>query len=762
MRSLFCIYMGLFASLLRAQDCKVSIRGTVLCEEDGSPASYARVWIPDQQMGTLTDSMGAFVLKGLCPGVFKVEVEHVNYFPKEETWTLATGKSYHVHLQLKTEALSKIEILGNKNTLSQTVTSASLLGEELERTRGESLAEALSNISGVNVVQTGPQIFKPVIHGMVGSRVLILNNEVRQEDQQWGQDHAPAVDPFTAYQLTVVKGVSALQYSTEALGGVIRVLPAPLPNKKGLHGSVSGIGVDNGRQLTTSGTLEGMASKLAWRVQATGKYAGDMHSPNYDLSNTGAREMDLAGTLGYAGPTFNLELFSSHFITTLGILRASHIGNITDLRNALESPVPLFVTPFSYDINSPKQEVYHQLYKLKGKFYPSNKRTISFSTALQNNSRQEFDVRRGGRSNIPGLDLSLLTHTSDLMYEHTLKSGLQIQTGLNSFLQQNKNIPGTGIRPLIPNYNALSGGAFFLLQGAKHWEIGGRLEYKDIEAKKFDFSNNLLVLNFSFLSVAASAGFKTALGKHVNMEASLGMAVRPPNINELLSEGLHHATASIEEGNPELQTEKGLKGIVSLDYHDEKERSAQLSLYSQQFWDYIYLAPGKELRQTIRGAFPVFGYKQTNAFLLGADLDIRSPVARNLYYQAKASGLIGQDLQLNRPLISMPPLRLEHSLELRTHEVGRFTHIYVEAGTIHVKRQDRTNLDLEIIAPPEGYHLLKIASGCLLRLSTDDFVNVHLQVDNLLNTTYRDYLNRLRYFAEETGRVISLRIKYSF
>jgi iron complex outermembrane receptor protein len=187
----------------------------------------------------------------------------------------------------------------------------------------------LKGISGVQSLQTGSSISKPIIHGMHSSRVIILNQGVRQEGQQWGSEHAPEVDPFVSKNIQVIKGPAGLRYGGDAIGGLILMEPNSLPDTSGISGEAQTIFFTNGRQFVTSGMLEGGFKNVngwGWRVQGTLKNGGNIKTANYNLANTGVEEQNFSTALGYKNQKFGTDLFISRFQSIIGIYSGSHIG----------------------------------------------------------------------------------------------------------------------------------------------------------------------------------------------------------------------------------------------------------------------------------------------------------------------------------------------------------------------------------------------------------------------------------------------------
>src|ERR1700761_3821708 len=207
--------------------------------------------------------------------------------------------------QLPPRALDSVTVKAVKLKKDQlnVVVKDTLGGKALQEIRGLSLGESLKGIAGVNSLQTGPSISKPVIHGVYSNRILILNNGVRQEGQNWGNDHAPEIDPFIATKVTVIKGAASIRYGSDAIGGAILLDPKDLPRQPGIDGELNLVGMTNGRTGVASGYLEGSSGAklegLSWRTQGTIKKAGNSHTANYYLNNTGFNENDYSATLQY-------------------------------------------------------------------------------------------------------------------------------------------------------------------------------------------------------------------------------------------------------------------------------------------------------------------------------------------------------------------------------------------------------------------------------------------------------------------------------
>ncbi len=747
--------------------CNYSLSGNVSDEHDRQPLPFAAIYIEELKTGVVSDSLGNYRIEGLCEGFYTVIASHIGCESVTKKINLRNHTVQNFTTEHHEEILETIKITGKKNQQAVSMTQNNLKGTELEQLAGKSLGEALTKISGVNSLQTGPTISKPIIHGLHSNRILMLNNGVRQEGQQWGTEHAPEMDPFIAAELSVIKGAASVQYGSDAIGGVILVEPAPLPISKTFKGKINLVGMSNGRQGIASAQIEGGSSKwkgVGWRLQGTLKKSGDFHTPNYSLTNTAMQESNVSAAFGFKKYHFGMEVFYSYFHTELGILRGSHIGNLTDLQAALEREVPLFTEDFNYDILNPKQKVDHHLAKMNVYWRGENWGKLQLLYAFQYDNRKEFDIRRGSRSDIPSLDLDLQSQHIDLTFEHKEWSKLKGRMGITGSYKLNRNDPDTGVRPLVPYYNQYGLGAFWIEHlKQENWELeaGIRYDFQHLLVKKFSTTNELLEPTFNFHNVSASIGGMVDFNGKLSFRSNLGTAFRPPSINELFSEGLHHGAAAIEEGDADLTTEKSWKWVQTLQYNDSKKWQWEVSAYAHWLKDFIYLTPTGEQRLTIRGAFPVFQYLQTDARLLGLDGVGQWQFHSKWAWQFKGSLLWAKDVTKGDYLIFMPANRLENSLVYAQKDWGKWKDIEVKLGHTLVGKQNRVPANVDFTEPPESYQLIHFEVGAKFPLQQNT-LGIHFEVQNVFNTVYRDYLNRLRYFADETGRNFALRLNYHF
>lgn len=764
--AVFCLFWFV-PDNLRAQDCSVIIRGQVLDESTGIPMEYADVFIQETRQGASADSLGYFKIEKVCPGRYHIQVSHIGCENENLYLELARDTFLYILLHHHAELLNEIAVHGSRQDNSTQIVN-SISKEEISRESNKNFAELLEKIAGVSTLKNGSGISKPVIHGLYGNRIAIVNNGVIQAGQQWGNDHAPEIDPFMVDHLTVIKGAGALAYGGNGLGGIVLAENNPILPDPHLHGLINYIHQTNGRGHTINAQVQQHQSWASWRLSGTFKVAGDQKSPDYFLTNTGKKEKNLGVQIEKKwSDRWNSRFQYSLFNAQIGILRGSHIGNLSDLENAIGRPVPYFTSDkFSYRIESPRQSIQHHLVKLENKLFLKNDQVVSINYGGQLNQRKEFDVRRSGRSDLPALSLNQFNHFLEGIYNRAGNPGNLFKSGIQFNFSHNTNNPETGILPLIPDYQGFTGSAFGILQHQKNnsqWELGLRYDLKNIYAVTISqtLPRTINRYNLAFHNLNVSLGNKFQLDPAAHLTANLGYAIRSPEVNELFSFGLHQGVSGLEEGNTALRQEKSLKAITALDARVLNKFFFQVVGYWQYVNDYIYLQPRKEFRLTIRGAFPVFSYLQTDATIWGTDIMASCEWSKHFKSTAKMSLVSGQDIENHLPLIYMPPAQVQADLRYSFGQNGIASNSFLTFQAKRVFKQNRIESEQDFLDTPASYTLIGLEAGTSTSINHSR-LKFSIQVDNLLNIKYRDYLNRLRYFSDEPGVNISFRANYSF
>lgn len=792
--------LPLFIVCHAQQTCKATFTGRIV-DESNQPVPGATILIGDLGTGQVSDSLGNFRFINLCPGTFGIKVQYLGYQDVVLGVRISGDVSRNIRLTETTTELNEVVVVGHHDAAhtESSLHYVQLNEKELAEAAGKSLGAVLKEIPGVNTIQTGPAIFKPVIHGLHSNRILVLNHGIRQEGQQWGIEHAPEIDPFIASSIVVIKDASAIKYGTDALGGVIVVNPPELPVQAALRGTLITVLQSNSRSATVSGMMEGGIPNRpgwGWRMQGTWKRAGDFCAPDYSLTNTGIKEANFSLATGYHESDKGFDVFFSHFATTLGILKGTAIGNADDLQRAMEREPPEYTTDFSYQITEPRQEVSHNLLKINGHIH-TRQGEWRLQYGFQDNRRKEFDIRIGDLSSIPALNLQLSTHTLDGEWETIHNEKRTVSFGWNGMFQNNDNIFGTKRIPFIPDFTNISGGLFTT---AKRYinrvtvNLGARYDYRHYDVSGFDFKNSLYQASFQFHNASFSGGAAIELPKDQEIDISLSTAWRPPHVAELYSLGTHQSAAANEYGlllndasevqdieDTDVKIERAFKAVTT--YRREWSRfQLEITPYVNFILNYIYLRP-IGVTKTVRGTLPAFKYWQTDALFTGVDFSGIMSVTKNITVIPRASLLRASDVKENEYLINIPSNRFELTAR---YENVRITskNFYLQSKLIYTMQQNRApreitprqiteaaeeGIDLlendpsifDFKAAPEGYFLWNLSAGLTIK---QDRVQYNFQVtsENTLDHEYREYTNRLRYYADDLGRNIILSLKCIF
>jgi iron complex outermembrane receptor protein len=817
----------LIGTAAQSQNCDFTIRGTVNDYHDGKPLQFAQIYVESMQRTFSTDENGKFKIEGLCTGDYTLKVSHIECDPKMVKIVVKGDQEISIFLEHHIEELDKVSVIADVHDNHKTTQSTQFItSRTLQEYSGATLGDALEQVSGVSTLKTGNSVVKPIIHGLYGSRVAIVNNGLRQQDQEWGVEHAPNIDPNAADNIEVVKGASALRYGGDAVGGTIVINPARILAQDTLLGNINLQGQTNGRGGSTSATVSNFRNS-GWFQNATVTYRklGDFEAPDYVLSNTGSETKAVNLRAGFKKFEYGVDLTYSYYQAEIGILRASHIGNVSDLVRGINSGEPAIVEDFTYNINSPKQDVDHHGIQLNAFKRFSQLGKLSFNYGFQYNNRLEFDIRRGANAGRASLDIDLTTHTTAFHLLIDKLDDFTIEAGVDASFQNNAPNPDTNTRRLIPDYNSIKAGGFIsaVHSPSDRWifDAGLRYDIYDIDADKFylnsrwenlgydeQFSQfevgvqgNQILTNpqFQYDLYAITAGAKHIISDHYDFSINLSTANRAPNPSELFSDGLHHALATIELGRLDLEKEQSYK-INSVFHMNSGNLDIEVSPHINFINDFIQLEPsGLEL--TTRGAFPVSQYRQIDARIYGLDVS-------TFYTFYKSSGndeklnsqfnektdevpfkfieinadfayIHGTNLDDDVPLIDMPPAQMNlqgiwydafaKALQLKigfqhVWEQNRFPNLDYEVSVINDQGMEERER-VRISQPPAAYSLMNFGVGYDLTsswLGDRTKTKINLTVNNLLNTEYRNYLNRQRFYADDVGRDIQLQVVYRF
>ncbi len=753
----------------QSQNCKASLCGFVTDSKTKKPIAFAEVLIEGTGLGVVTDEHGKFHIHNICDGTYTVVSRHLGcpHVAKE----IVISGNVEVDFQLSHEALElqKVVVIGSSIIPHHIQSRQVLSGSHLDMQKGKAFGDILKTLPGVDALSTGPNVSKPIIHGLHSNRVLIINNGVRLEGQQWGTEHGPEIDPFSADHISVVMGANSVRYGADALGGVVIAEPRPMRKEKGTTGELQAIGHSNGGTAAFSGMLEQRWSEkfpLNTLVQGTLKRSGSIRTPEYFLENTGVSEFNYMAATNYQKKDLELGISYSSFSSDVGLFEGAHAESLDDFFEAIERGRPEEKGEFHYDFGGPLQRVQHNTLKATAKLHNESLGILSLSYARQGDRRQEFEGEHGEEIDFddPEARFDLTTHSIDLTLDHNPWKNFRGAFGIQHLRQNNSMLAGD----LIPDYSSNTTGVFWLERWRKYplpveLEAGFRYDVRNMHVDQR--AGQLIDKNFSFNNLTGTVGVIYHFPKNFAMRFSLGSAWRSPSVSELYSDGVHEGTASYEIGSETLVPERMYSTALNLSYsrsHNRQSLRISLDLFNNLVSDFIYLEPQQQPVVTDEGTYPAFHYKQVDARLRGVDFNVIWKPLSSIALSSSASLLRAWNKTAEEPLVFMPPDKLQHNLTyyFRQKKTG-VEAPFMRLTLVNVMKQSRVPDNQDYAAAPDAYTIVNFESAYVFVLGKQN-LRAALGVDNLFNVSYRDYLNRLRYFAHEPGRDVYLSLNYTF
>ena len=798
---IICVMLMCF-NMLHAQKCTFSFKGNITDFHDNSSLAGASVHIVNLNKFTSSNLDGNFEFDNLCSGVITLEIKHLACETQKITFNLTKDTFKSITLEHHLEELAEILVKADNKTEATSI-EQTLSKKEVEAYADKSLGDALKSLSGVSSLNTGNSIVKPMIHGLHSSRLLIINNNVRQFDQEWGAEHAPNIDINAGGRIKVIKGANTLIYGSDAIGGLILIRPDNYTRKDTLFGGTSTALNTNGwGGNINSEIVKTYQSGYYAKAQASYKMFGDFEAADYNLSNSGIKSMNASGRFGYKSFEKGFDAYYSYVHNTIGIIRAAHVGNVNDLIRAINRKEPSFIDDFSYAIDNPKQAISHHLGKIEAykRFKGLGKLTLQYD--FQVNRRKEFDRRRASFEDAPAADFRLFTTSIQPNLKIDAVDNFVLNTGFLLHYQQNDSANESITRisiPLIPDYDKYEAGIYttgnYKLNLNTTISAGFRYDFSRIEAEKkykvFDWEENnydelfpefssgvidnfeiYTSPKFNFHNISASLGLTSSFGNNFDFLFNYGLASRMPNASELFSNGLHHSAARIETGSLLLNKEIANKFVTSIERKNQNF-GFSISPYYNHIKDFIQLIPAGEALTTIRGAFIEWKYNQVDAQIFGVDIDINNKLSDKFMYKGSLSLLRGDNLTEDTALINMPSTNFSNSIVYNNKKLNQLSIGITQYTELKQNRFPDYNfftfnpilqedVYVDISSAPSAFTLFHFNSSANFKISSTSSLNVAFNVENLFNISYRNYLNRLRYFADEVGRNFNIKLKFNY
>lgn len=710
----------------------LAVGGRVVDAQSKQPLAGATITIPDLRISVITDQSGNFNLRNVpTKGRFLIEVRFIGYETLTRIVDLSLDNSWELELKPTLIETQEVVVTGTLSSGSnkRNSTTVNIINKDKLLLPATNIIDAIAKSPGVSQVSTGPSISKPVIRGLSYNRVVTIDNGIKQEGQQWGDEHGMEIDQFKANRVEVLKGAASLIYGSDALGGVINLLePIPAPEGEISGEFLSNYSTNNGL-IGSSVMLTGNQNGFVWRGRGTYKNAYSFKTPVGYFPNSGFNETDFSGMLGFNKSWGYTHLNFSSF--------RNNIGFYEPALNADGAYVDEEGNLFSHDdfksrsLMYPKQDIRHYKVSLNNNILIGSG-NLKLDLGFQKNQRRELEDGPD-----PSLYFNLDTYTGDARYYFSQKNGWEPVFGVSTEIGHSEN---RGEEFLIPAYDTYGIGTFAYIK--KNWEsstfnAGLRYDFRKNVGKALEEERAQIFHGFNnrFSNINGAIGFTHQFTEKLNFKANAGSAFRAPNPAELGSNGEHEGTFRYEIGNPDLQPERSYQVDAELSY-DGDFVNASATIYNNYIHDFIYAAHHGEFID----ALPVYNYGQVNANLYGAEASLILHPVHFIHFENTFGYTHAQNTTMDKPLSFIPAAVLRNELRYEP-EIKHLQEPFLAVGLANYFTQNR--VDEEFETPTAGYTLVNASLGATIFAGRQP-IKFYISANNLLNKKYYDALSRYK------------------
>jgi iron complex outermembrane recepter protein len=725
-----------------------SLRGRV-ADSTGTPIASAQVTLVELSRGVSTDARGGFVFADVPAGRYTIVARRIGYAPASRTVRVGAVERTQVDIRMTMLAadIEPIVVTATRDAIDvgdSPLPVTQLAGSRLQREQSVSLSGAIDRLPGVHNLTTGQQIGKPVIRGLTGSRVLVLDDGHRLEDYSWSDEDGPSIDARLAQRVEVIRGPASVLYGSDAIGGVVNAVPAALPDASAGTSTRSQVelsGASNNREADVVLGAEGARARIGWRATAIARLSEDMTTPDGKLENT-----KFGAFTGEAAAAFN----SSRGTSTL---RYARYGGEFHLLEANEPPKP---PGAEEEEEGPERKLSDDRVQFTGN-YITGKLRLEPKLQWQRHNLAEVSDELGPGGQPTGVEsevfnLLLNTLSADFLVHHGGEGKIHGTLGASGGYQSSDS---RGIIPLVPDARLTRGGIFGFEQmdfGRMSVVAGARGDAQSLSAD----ANADLGLTDQSRHSSALAGDLGVIVRPVSdlaITANLGRAWRAPTLFELFANGPRLGEARYEIGDPNLDPETSLNVDGSVRWSGRRAH-AEVSAFSNRIHDFIFITPTGQTQ----GNLDVYRYTHALATLTGGEVSADIDPVNALTLRARYDMVRGTNEDTDEPLPLIPPPRT--TLEAEVHGVGLGWAEHAHAGFDVEISSEQTRLG-PFDTPTDGYTLLGLDAGIARHFGSRP-VRFDLRVRNLTDKAYKSFLSRYKGFALDPGRNILIRVSAEF
>ncbi len=750
------------------------LSGKITDASTGNPLPGATIYITDLKTGSISDGNGNYRIAKLPALKLRIQVSCVGYKMIIRVVDLSATSTMDFALQESVAELNEVVVTGlslegEKNRTPSPITTMPSI--QLEQTTSNNIIDAVATQPGISQVTTGASISKPVIRGLGFNRVVVVNDGIRQEGQQWGDEHGIEVDEFAIDRVEILKGPASLVYGSDALAGVINFLNAPTMPQGNIGGRLLTNYQTNNGLLAYSLNVAGNNNDIIWNLRWSRKWA-HAYRNSYDgfVLNSGFNENSISAIVGLNKSWGYSHLHLSSYTIEPGIVegdRDSSTGKFIKLV-ALNDSTETFVIAGNDDFKSysnlvPYQIVNHYKAVLLNNFIvgAGNLKVI---LGMQQNRRKEFgDVFNPGNY---GLYFLLNTFNYDIKYVFPEIKGWNLTAGLNGMYQQSEN---KGSEYLVPEYNLFDAGIYVITRKSLgKLDISGGVRYdtrkengqelfldengSEVSQTNPGSLNKFESFTSNFNGFSGSLGATYQLSEVIYTKFNASRGFRAPNIAELGSNGEHEGTGNYEIGDVTLKAENNLQFDFTFGINTD-HITGELNLFTNTINNFIFLS---RLNSTTGNDstiddLPAYRFTSEKANLSGGEISIDIHPHPLDWLHLENSFSFVEGIRVDQPdsikyLPYIPAPRLSSEIKADTKKLFRgFGNAYMKIGMDYFFRQNKVYTVNDTETPTDSYALFNFGAGGDVVIGNKTIATLHFSINNLFDTGYQNHLSRLKY-----------------
>lgn len=753
-----------------------SLQGKVLDVSTGKPLAGATIYLHEAKTGTIAGNDGTYKTPEVPAGKYLVEVSFVGYSSYLEVMNIEGAVKHDFKLKysvLENEAVT-VTGVASATKIRQSAQPVSVLKKsDLLKNSATNIVDALTQlVPGVASLSTGPAISKPIIRGLGYNRVITIHDGIRQEGQQWGDEHGIEVDEYSIQKVEVLKGPASLLYGSDGMGGAVHLITNTPVEQGTIKGNLNGQLIDNNGLNGANANLAGhLKNGFNWNAYGTLKSAKDYQN-KYDgrVLNSRFSENNFGGYIGINKSWGYSHLLVSSFNQKIGIVEGDRDAATGKFTIFTGSPLERIAT--DADLNSrtattPYQQINHFKIASDNNIAVGTGR-LAVNLGYQRNQRKEFADPMAPHT--PELFFDLQTINYNVQLQLAEKNGWRTAVGVNGMYQQNRN---KAEEVLIPEYNQFDAGVFVYTRKTFNNKLtlsgGIRGDVRKLNSHGFTDDNNevkFTQFNKTFGNFSGSVGLTYNTSDAVTLKANISRGYRAPSVSELASNGTHEGTNRYEYGDQQLKTETSLQVDAGIEANTEHV-GFMVNAFYNHISNYIFYSKlesvlGGDSLVTVGGEdLTAFKFKQSGAALYGfeAKLDFHPHPLDWLHFAntfSMVAGKFNESFEGTNRLPFIPPARLLTELRGDFKKVGAgISNLYLKLEMDNVFNQDRVFTAYNTESKTSGYTLFNIGAGTEFSSKGNTLFSVYLALNNITDVAYQNHLSRLKYAAVNnvTGRM---------